>query len=348
MDLEKARKELQERAKRQKEEGRERKFYTLPSKGRAVVRYLEQADGNLGMITGGHFNIPGVDRGICTCPKEHWDLPCLIHQVLQRFEKLLNVDEFKVNSYGYCAVLVLEDTENPSMVDPKTPKIMRQTEFGYKQILEWVLSKAVGDITNPRTGAPVAYERKDKKDKWSRTIYRESSPIAATEAEIQEILKKVPDLSKAIKRPSDADMQKVQKGAEALYDLLEKKMEQAKIDDAAKLAGQVPPAEKAKPSEAKPPEIPATAEKPSAPPVEKELPKPVVSSGAVTSPVEKKAEPVPAAPTPTPPAAQEINRPANAPQCFADPSVNNPKDRRCIMCTHEFYCRSAIDLAKKA
>ena len=61
MDVEKARQQLAERQKRQKEEGRGRAYYNLPKTGRAVVRYLEQPDHSLGVVVGKHFNIPGID-----------------------------------------------------------------------------------------------------------------------------------------------------------------------------------------------------------------------------------------------------------------------------------------------
>jgi hypothetical protein len=339
MDIEKARQQLAERQKRQKEEGRGRTFYTLPKQGRAVVRYLPQPDGGLGVVTGAHFNIPGVDRGLAQCLKEHWGNPCPIHQVCANFEKFIDLKEYLVNAQGYAAVLVLEDSENPQAVNPKVPKIMRQSSFGYETILSWVLDKSVNDITDPRTGCAVTYSREKKSDKWDRKYNRGSFPIAATEEEIQEILKKVPDLSKVIKPPTDKEIETCKKGAEALYDLLMKKMGEAKTQDAAKFSP--PPAQPVKAPEQEKP----VAEVPK--PVEAAKPPEPVKPVEVTQPVQevaKASEVPPVAPTVSKPG---VEKPKGAPECFGNKVVHDAPEnaKKCLCCMNEFHCQLAIKQA---
>lgn len=335
MDVEKARAQLAERQKRQKEEGRGRSYYSLPKQGRAVVRYLEQPDHSLGMVVGKHFNIPGVERGVCHCLKEHWGQPCPIHQVLANFEKFIDLKEYLCASQGLSAVLVLEDSENPQAVNPKIPKIMQQNEFGYTEILKAITSKEISDITDPKTGSPVTYEREKKSDKWTRKIHRGQTPIASTEEEIQEILKKVPDLSKIIKPPTDKEIETCKKGAEALYDFLMKKMGDAKTQDAAKFAG--PPA-------ANP--VPAQPVKASEPVKAPDTPKPEAEQNPAPAGQVSRPEP-PKSPEVPPVIKPSVDRPKGAPDCFGNKAVHNTPEntKKCLCCMNEFHCQLAIKSA---
>jgi len=337
MDVEKARQQLAERQKRQKEEGRGRAYYNLPKTGRAVVRYLEQPDHSLGVVVGKHFNIPGIDRGVAMCLKEHWDKPCPIHQVLNKFEKFIDVEKYLCASQGLSAVLVLEDSENPQAVNTETPKIMQQNEYGYTDLLKKIISKEIGDITDPKTGAAVTYEREKKAEKWTRNIHRTQSPIASSEEKIQEIMKKVPDLSKIVKL-TEKDIENCAKGAEALYDFLSNKINESKKDDAAKFAG-------AGASPAKPAEQPKAVEQPKpAEPVKQpepaKTPEPVKQAEPAKPPEVPKTEaPVAAAsagPSPL------INKPKSAPECWGNPAVYNKGDKKCILCVHQYSCEKVV------
>lgn len=229
IDLEKAR-QWQERRKQQEESSQNNRanFYSLPREGMAKVRHLphwEDPTQVPGVIVWTHWNIPEMGR--CTCFKT-WDMDCKICLVISKYSGLIKTQDWESRGRSYTNALILEDTYNPSGVNPFVPKILGIN--GYTKFdLEWLVGLALnpdfGDVTDPYNGRDIIYQRKKKDGAWDKQVIPRVRPIAETPEKVLEILSKMANLDKIFSRePKDEDFQNIVRASELLNRLLEEKL----------------------------------------------------------------------------------------------------------------------------
>lgn len=302
IDLNAAKKLLEQKPKSGNSDNEGINFYRLPSSGEAKIRFLPPVEGLPvpGKIVHKHYNLPEI--GSLTCLKT-WKMDCPICRLLADLEYKVDakyIESFKSVARSFHHVLVLEGKDdNGNKPDPTTPYILGSGDFTYYWLLDQVTNAEIGDITDPKTGSNVTFKRKRPNGPFDRQISRAATPIADSEDGIQKILSAMVDMEQIWKSPDDAYILKLKTAAKALKMQIDEKINT--------LAGQ-PTTE--------------TVNAP-VPPVEK----PTAS--------EKREEIKPTS-TPT-----STAKPSNAKPCFGKHAEMSGKDAsECIVCPDELECEA--------
>jgi uncharacterized membrane protein YgcG len=207
--------------------GSEVRWAGLPDTGEMKVRFLPPyGDERVpGMVVHKHYNLPeheGLKRGgNITCFRT-WELECPICKVLDEYKDQLGEDALKdfTGSAAYFNVLILENNE----YNPKTPYLLKTSEYNYMWLLEQFCNMDIGDITDVEDGAHVIFKRKAKKGAFERSISRRSSAIGDSPEDIDVILDDMYDMKKIWREPDDNYYNIADDLAADLRDILEDRL----------------------------------------------------------------------------------------------------------------------------
>jgi len=268
---------------------------------------------------------------------------CPIMKVIREIDylsergKKFAFDAWKANPVHryYMNVLVRSSTNFPEV----DPKVIHIGNFP-PTMKAWIWSKLMdpdfGDITDPLNGRDLKITRNEvnKKTTYDRDVVPTTSPIITNTDEIEEFLKDLPDLDAVFAYPSAQVFEKIKESAELYRNrLLENFNLVGKTFASAPMpAPSIPVAPQAPPSvqvseQSEPTSVPTTPA----------LELPVVQSS-----------PQPTAPVVTstvdPPTVAPVKSslPKDAPECFGNKDIFNPKEMICQICVYEIQCAEKI------
>lgn len=266
-----------------------------------------------------HYNIPNTNPGekpVYTQCLKTWDMDCPICDVVAEYATKTEkaVDTYGAAAKTYFNVLVLSDPsyskrQDGKALDTKAVHLMGTTETMLYWLAEQFLSPEAGEIVlDPIKGHNLLLQREKDGGKFKRNFALRPTPIADTDAEIQNILDKRIDPDKIWKSPDDVYLNKTRECASMVRDALENLI---------LLGGSV--ATKA--------------------PAEAPIPKTASNTTANTSVEAPKSEASTSAQAVSKPAA---NKPANSPDCYGVKDEYNESSSKCQVCVFEIQCAGAL------
>lgn len=330
------------------------KWFGINKPGLHRIRVMPpySAKGDFGKSVFHFFNMPTLDAGkpathVCiekTFPEKN--MKCPIMEVIREIEylseggKRFAFDAWKSNpSHRYYANVLVRSSTNFPEVDPKVIHI-GNFPSGMKS---WIWSKIMdpdwGDITDPYTGRDLKITRNDSSGKTSydREVVPTSSPIITNTDEIEIFLKDLPDLDEVFSFPTEEHLEKIKVSAQLFRNRL---LENFNLVGSAFSTGtsvQTPKQEQqvSVPTQPKvqPVQQPQPIQQKVEQPVQTTIDLPVVN----TPP-----QPVQLNELTVVPEKRKSSVPSDAPECFANPSVFDPKKELCQICLYEIQCGKAI------
>lgn len=292
-------------------------WYQLPKEGSVKVRLLPPVgDEKLpGKLVYTHWNIPGINRIVCF---KTFGKPCPCCDMLAQFSNRLSTEDWDPLAKAYFNALIQDD----STVDPKVPRILGTNgDYNLYWVIEQLLDKDIGDISDPRTGRGIKFHRKQKGGSFDRILLN-NSPIADTNDEIEFILSKSYNFNTIWKLPTEDEYKEIMSAIGNLKKMIEDKLLVLQSTNSAPTSQEpwTPPNQPPAPS------IP-TAPTP-----------PVAQPQVPQTPVANDPPPF----VPDPPAAQTgaPNRPPNSPECYSISWKDG--ETKCLICPHELMCKTAM------
>ena len=203
IDLNAIKAKLANKPKGKSEEGTQSniKWVKAPREGQIKVIFLPPLHGETtpGMLQYTHWGIPELNRLTCL---RTFEKTCPMCERLKEIQNKVPEDVLKAyrsQERSVHNVIVLEDPSIPE----NEPCVYTSSGYTYWWLLQSILDPETGDITKVEQAHPVTFKRVSAGGRFERIISLHGRPLAPTPEQIQEILKKAPDLKKIWKDSDD-------------------------------------------------------------------------------------------------------------------------------------------------